>query len=146
MKKLTTHSAENDNFPVSAGQLVDWLDQAALDFIWEMIPEQQFLLVALPDLKLSRAILSNEEVSIFGELYDIGRTTMATKLELRVGKELICKCTLRHIQVDDQWKKQSIDLDIHETNPEQSRVVRLRRRARWSAGENNERHANHIAP
>lgn len=146
MKRLIAHMPADEKSILWAADIVDWIDQAALGFVKEMIPNQQFLLAVLPEVKMTRPLFSDEEFTILGELYDIGRTTVTVRVEGRSGDELIFRTKVVHIQVDEQWKKLPIGLDIHEAYPDQSRVVRIRRRARWSAQENNDRHVNHVAP
>jgi acyl-CoA thioesterase FadM len=146
MKHLITHSPADEKFILWAADILDRIDQASLSFVQGMIPDQQFLLAVLPEIKMARPIFSDEEITILGELYDIGRTTVTVRVEVRCGDELIFRTKLVHIQVDDQWKKRPIALDIHEAHPDQSRVVRVRRRSRWSLQEDNDRHVNHVAP
>jgi len=146
MKHLITHTPADEKSILWASDIVDWLDEACLGFVQKMIPNKQFLLAVLPEIKMTRPIFSDEEITILGKLYDIGRTTVTVMMEVRCGDELIFRTKLVHIQVDDQWKKQPIALDIHEAHPDQSRVVRVRRRSRWPVQENNDRHVNHVAP
>lgn len=146
MKHLITHMPDDETSILWAADIVDRIEQASLVLIHEMIPDQQFLLAVLPEIKISRPVFSDEEMTILGELYDIGRTTITVRVEVRCGDELILKTKMVQIQVDEQWKKLPIDPDIHEAYPDQSRVVRVRRRSRWSVKEDNDRHVNHVAP
>ena len=104
MKHLITHMPDDETSILWAADIVDRIEQASLVLIHEMIPDQQFLLAVLPEIKISRPVFSDEEMTILGELYDIGRTTITVRVEVRCGDELILKTKMVQIQVDEQWK------------------------------------------
>jgi acyl-CoA thioesterase YciA len=114
MELISTHSimmsdiGVNDN--LFGGRLVAWIDTAAAVFAKQKIRSFRIVTKKIADLLFIKPAKVNTLLKIYGEVANIGRTSITVNIEARrvdvvlCEEEVMCTTTLTFVNVDEEGK------------------------------------------
>lgn len=89
------------------GILMSWLDEAAAAYATEYCYTPNMVTVKVGELIFKRPLKSGQHVRIYGEVVDLGRTSVTLNLEARkyslynAEETVVCTTTFTFVRIDD---------------------------------------------
>ena len=124
MELITKHLCKASNIGVHGnlfgGQMISWLDEAAALMATEICKTLKMVTVQMDEVKFKIQIKENHRVNIYGEILNIGTTSItlhlvAKRYNVYTKEETeACSINMTFVRISDEGTKRAIDLEVRE--------------------------------
>ena len=96
------------------GVMMSWLDKAGAILSTRMCQSSKMVTGVIEEIKFVRKVKENTQVCIYGEVVDVGSTSIVIKLEARKynvytkAEKVVCTTKMVFVRIDDDGEKRPL--------------------------------------